>query len=780
MFKNVYLFTQYIINNRVSNEGREKLFIMATFEIRKKTVDIWEHNWVDSPDKDLILSSGYFSLTDTKFSLLTKSGGEIRTAQLSEIIVYDDTDVSAPETFTTALDFTTRLKTLNYPYFLEDDSAPTGGVTTSVTLTDNFLVRGNGTSDIDIGNIQMSADGNDLTIPGELNVSSANNDNDAILNLSTTGTNPGAASTFIGSRDPNGNVTGAGGDSYVSDNGVLSGIFFNKSATTSTGWESQSTNPTSVIEITSAAQLEARPEVSGGTFTLTQSTTIDLKSPITSATNINLNGFALTIQGGRRAGNSWTYSGTGDFISSSGVLRAIAIRLVSSSTATLLNITGAGLALTVVAIEDSAIVGWDNLGSVSDGTILLFVTRFQGNTSGFTFTNCNLRFGTLGAFNNSASTPFFTVFSPDVNTLGTIAGIFGTNSTSIMRIDPGVRDGTRMIFSDSAFSGTTFFETTGGATGTFTAVATAAVSATAITSVTDSSGAAQFNFTVGPTLFVHQEVIVSGFVTNTSYNGTFIIVTVAAGSFTVSLVNFGTDETGSFLSDSVTLTDTATTLSDGDTLTIDTDDATDYDGGATVYNQLTNTFQVNRTFTVTKTGTWDTNGIDQTDPKILSFGVSNFVDSKYSACAHVNDNSTVNGAIVNNTFTDMVFGTVGSALIESSTIERWKLIDEINGTFEYFGNEPFDGQITFDFTVQSSGGTVDFRFKWQISTDGGSSFIDLTDNVESLVSVGSDDQSVTKTFPLALETGAQIKPQITRNSASSGITTTYATIYATQ
>jgi len=60
----------------------------------------------------------------------------------------------------------------------------------------------------------------------------------------------------------------------------------------------------------------------------------------------------------------------------------------------------------------------------------------------------------------------------------------------------------------------------------------------------------------------------------------------------------------------------------------------------------------------------------------------------------------------------MVFGTAGSALIEGSTIERWKLIDELNGTFEYTGNEPFDGLITFDFTVVSSGGSQDFRFEW--------------------------------------------------------------------
>ena len=56
----------------------------------------------------------------------------------------------------------------------------------------------------------------------------------------------------------------------------------------------------------------------------------------------------------------------------------------------------------------------------------------------------------------------------------------------------------------------------------------------------------------------------------------------------------------------------------------------------------------------------------------------------------------------------------------------------------------------------------------------------LPDNVHALVNVASDAQSITKTFPLRLAKGDQLRPQITRNSGSSGITTTYATIYATQ
>ena len=60
----------------------------------------------------------------------------------------------------------------------------------------------------------------------------------------------------------------------------------------------------------------------------------------------------------------------------------------------------------------------------------------------------------------------------------------------------------------------------------------------------------------------------------------------------------------------------------------------------------------------------------------------------------------------------------------------------------------------------------------------GGGFADLTDNVEALVAVASDSSSVTKKFPLTASNSDRIKPQITRNSGSSGITTSFATIFA--
>lgn len=103
---------------------------MAAFEIRKKTSTIWEHNIPGSPLQDLILSAGYFSLDDLDYTLFSKSGGTLRESKLSEITVFDDTDVSAPETFITALALFTRLTILSYPYFLTEGALVGIGFTT--------------------------------------------------------------------------------------------------------------------------------------------------------------------------------------------------------------------------------------------------------------------------------------------------------------------------------------------------------------------------------------------------------------------------------------------------------------------------------------------------------------------------------------------------------------------------------------------------------------------------------------------------------------------------
>lgn len=88
------------------------------FKITKEnSSDIWKHSWTEDTSKDLILTIGYFRMDGNTFELFTESGGRIRQAELSEIIVQDVSSGGSEETFSTALELVTRLKVLNYPFF---------------------------------------------------------------------------------------------------------------------------------------------------------------------------------------------------------------------------------------------------------------------------------------------------------------------------------------------------------------------------------------------------------------------------------------------------------------------------------------------------------------------------------------------------------------------------------------------------------------------------------------------------------------------------------------
>lgn len=346
------------------------------------------------------------------------------------------------------------------------------------------------------------------------------------------------------------------------------------------------------------------------------------------------------------------------------------------------------------------------------------------------------------------------------------------------RVDPGFKEDARLVMRGNNVGKDQFFDTSGD-TGAFTAVADNSIGATGIDSVSDSSGIAQFNHS-GTSPLLGSTVTISGFITNTPYNVTGVVSVTGASSFELENIAFGTDEaTGSYLMNGVTVTSAAHGLSNGVGIVLDSDNSIDYDGGGSViYNVQTNSFDVNKVFTVTRAGDWSTEGLDQQNPRVFSFNNPDQEDSHYILTAFVNGNVTANLAIINNTFRDMAFGTAGVGLIEGTTIERWKLIDPVIGEFVYIANEDFDGAIPFDFTVQSAGGTVDFRFKWV--HDIGAGYVDLPDPVEALVAVGSSSQSVTKRFPLRATKGDKIKPQITRNSGTSTITTTHASMYGDQ
>lgn len=615
-----------------------------------------------------------------------------------------------------------------------------------------------------------------LASTGVMTHKSTTADTTAISTEQTTGTNAGITHKFVGNRDPNANITGAGGDEYYRDDGAESGSYESLEATTGTNWFKRSVLPASVIEINTSAQFEAL--ASGGVITIATDTTLIMNINVVTSSRFVINaGIELHIVGGFKAGVGITYTGadTTTFFSGTG-----SIRMESNANAT--SATGATLIdLTVTTFERASfqnvtLINW-KAGSLTGGNLALrfvsFVNMLEGFTTNNTFVVTVFQFATFGSL---LSTPAFiyNTNSP-ISALNIDAIIVGLTATgSVIDAKTTIDNDSTLIMRNISLGLGDIFKQTTVSNATINSVADGSISDGTITAQADNgSGGTTHSSTT--TYFNGEEVTITG---TTSYNGDFQIFNIVAGvSFDTITAFVADDATGSVASErlAITLAGGHGIIAGDDLKIIGTNF---YNSFHTALNVVTNLLTVNGNFISTNTGSIEINvSISQADPRLKTIGLDDIADSRTIATAFVNNNAVVNGTIVNNTFTDMVFGTAASALIAGSTMERWRMTNELNGTFEYIGNDPFDGLITFDFTVESSGGTVDFRFKWQKDT--GSGFADLPDAVEALVSVGNDAQSITKTYPLKLNKGEFIKPQITRNSGNSSIVTIYATLYTT-
>ncbi|MCP4393349.1 MAG: hypothetical protein GY804_03635, partial [Alphaproteobacteria bacterium] len=358
---------------------------------------------------------------------------------------------------------------------------------------------------------------------------------------------------------------------------------------------------------------------------------------------------------------------------------------------------------------------------------------------------------------------------------GTSVNIFSLGSWSLyggsfIRLSPGMGDNSKNLISGLVMNLGDLFDTTG-TDGTFTAVADASFSTVTIDNVSNVGGNARFNCTIVPSFSVGQEVTISGFLTYTAYNKTSI-VTATDGStyFDIDSTPYIGSEngTGSFGSSTVTLTDTATTLSNGDSITLDSMDQ-NYRGGTHVYNKQTNSFQVNKTWNATATGTWSTKGLDQEDIRVIASGNPTIVDSHYYACGYVNGNTSTTTISASGTYYDIDFGT----LTECPQTERWKIIDAKYGIFEYIGNEPFHGTVKYDYSAVSSGSAQNFLFKWQKDT--GSGYADIAGAI-ALNQLAGTAGSTGRSVSIQAVKGDLFKCKVTRASGSGNITVSYAGI----
>jgi hypothetical protein len=543
-----------------------------------------------------------------------------------------------------------------------------------------------------------------------------------------------------------------------------------------------STNPAEIVEIFSAADFDAL--ATAGVITVTTGTNLELRIKaftLTTATRIEVEAGAQLILEGNRL-STIIYTGAGIFITgTTPAIRIMSMNLTAAGGGTLFSVASLDPLNAQVTIDRCVLVGW-KMGSI-DRTFLFFDSTIIFNwESGLDVTNFRI-FGTTGLLFSqldevAVGDSLFKINSHDPKAVANL--IFGTGRLPggdfFISIDPGLHNESTVVIGSSVITGDMF--DTSGITGSFTAVADATIAATVINSVIDSPttpGIARFQFTVGPTVFVNQYVEISGFA-HTAYNQNGLVTASGVGWFEVLPLQSGATGaiTGSFRSDSITLTEAVTTASDGLGMTIDTDGATNYDGGAIAYNKQPGSFEIHRIWTATHTGSWSAEGLDFSDPRVIAQNNPGNQDSNYIASAYVNGNATVNPTITNTTYRDMAFGTAGSALVIGSNIERWELIDDVLGIFEYTGNEPLDGEISFSQTSTSAGGAVEFRWKWV--HDIGAGYVDLPDPVIASNDIGASAQNTSFNVPLNVVKGDRIKPQITRMTGASTITVTHASI----
>jgi len=465
---------------------------------------------------------------------------------------------------------------------------------------------------------------------------------------------------------------------------------------------------------------------SGGVITLEDGKLYFIEASFSTANRLEIPaGASVRFKGRNERRNRITYTGTDTFISNAGdPINSILMRDISitnsNGLATFMNLvggaTGDGLALAL--FERCDFNDFDTIGLTEDFFSTTNNRSAFGAPNGWTIKNISdIRMDLPVPIGNGTGTQALTRIIGTVNINATIqnAIIFNFGAESGFFISPVIGLASVINIQNSpVFPGSTYFES--GDTGSITAFADASIGATAITSVSSGTAIpaggnyARFNH-AGTDVFVGQRVVTSTFTPEATYNQTLLVTVTGAGFFegniesTNAPIAFTNDDTGSYLSNSVTVTSTAHAQSDGQALLINGTIA--YDGGFTIYNALTNTYQINVGFATAETvGTWDTGSLTQKDKRLNLNNNGDQQDSMNVAFGGMNENAGATTIASVDTYQAMDFNTV----VEDPSTERWTLIDVTNGVFRYDGIKPVTGSMIASLTVVKSGSTEFYRF----------------------------------------------------------------------
>ncbi len=433
--------------------------------------------------------------------------------------------------------------------------------------------------------------------------------------------------------------------------------------------------------------------------------------------------------------------------------------------------------------------GFESLGTITNPQIVSFQNCFfEGYVNGLIFDEptdigiFNSEFITTGTGSGSSISVRGDV---SVFTLNNVAFTLGA-SQSVVRIDPGIPDNARINITNAVVkgaSGASLFDIEGD-DGTFTAVADNSSSGLSITdvisgAVVNGDNAARFQAAVS-SMFVGQLVTLSGFTGgNSVYNGTHRVTffSVILSEFECLNVVFVAGQPGTLDIDAVTVTSSTHGLMTGNTVTINTSGSSDYDGGAFIFNETANTFDISRTFTQTRTGSWSTRGLDHTDARVLATNNQGFISSKNIACSFLNDSTASTTVATQNLYQNLNFDFMGG-INQSSIAERFKLINTTTGATVFTGNEPFEGFLSFYLSAVATGSGSIFKFKFVLQVGGSGSFVDFPDVIEAKAEIKSTLSNSSVILPVILNKGDVYKLQVNNVDGTENIIVSDISIYS--
>lgn len=489
---------------------------------------------------------------------------------------------------------------------------------------------------------------------------------------------------------------------------------------------------------------------------------IIIKNDLTFDKGFKNNGFKVHIIRDGFAGGNLTYTGTGALFRGSGPVLGVSNQEIA--------LTGFGASvfatdgMDVVLLNDIQLT-CDPAGNQSLGLIDNVSRAVTFNTVTFItwqtglVVNCtrSVSMGSAGFISNTAG-------SSTALSIGRAATVINLN---LMTFQVGA--GEECLFIDPDLIGSadmrsltnvnnfTFYAV--GTQGAISAFADAGIGATAISSVTDNAGSARFNH-AGSDVFVGQTIETSTFVTNAAYNGAHRVSVAGVGFFELEDIAFGTDETGSYLADSTTVTSTAHGLPNLQTLLIE--DGFQYYGGYTIYNVTANTFEISRLFSGTKTGNWNTGSLDEDDARVNASDVGNEPDSKSRATIAFNGNTNTT-VITNGAYEDLNLSGITEPDDEFS---RFFVSDFTTGEITFVGRKPFRGSITMIFSSANTGvPNADYRITLQKNNV---IPVFATAAYQTLALQSTGDQ-VTLTLGLTLQPADNFKPKIAGDGSGTNL-----------